>query len=283
MARCELRADIERELSASRAVVEGCLRRAKYSVYWPSMISELRHWSSSCEPCRLFEISHGKETLTRHEVPQRPWEKVAVDLFTLEEKDYLVTVDHYSAGLLRAGQTAPHRSRSFDQVTKGSFCKARQSLQTCKRKRSTIRCGRISEIHKGLGHQTHTNNTSSKANGKVEAVVKSAKRLLRKTAKGGDDLYLGRLAERHEYSITRHWEQSCPVTHEKEVEDSSSHNWKSAGEKEPAHKLWERSWEMCKKGKLATTIPLLMTYPHLGLWTGEFATFQIRSHLVQAG
>ena len=121
------------------------------------MNSELRHWISTCEPCRLFEISHGKETLTRHEVPQRPWEKVAVDLFTLDEKNYLVTVDYYSAGLLGAGQTAQHRSRSCDQETKGSFCKARQSLPTCKRKWSTIRCGRISEFQKCLGHQTHTN------------------------------------------------------------------------------------------------------------------------------
>ena len=38
---------------------------------------------------------------------------------------------------------------------------------------------------------------NSKANGKVEAVVKSARRLLRKTAKGGEDFYLGFLSERN--------------------------------------------------------------------------------------
>lgn len=80
----------------------------------PSMNPELRHWISTFEPCRLFEISHCKETVTRHKVPQRPWEKVAVDLFTLDEKDCLVTVDYYSAGLLGSGQTAQHRSRSCD-------------------------------------------------------------------------------------------------------------------------------------------------------------------------
>lgn len=91
-----LRAEIKNELHASHAGVEGCLRRARESVYWPSMNSELRHWISTCEPCRVFETSHGKETLMSHEVPQRPWEKVVVDLFSLDQKDYLVTVDYYS-------------------------------------------------------------------------------------------------------------------------------------------------------------------------------------------
>ena len=64
------------------------------SVYWPGMNAELRHWI--CEPCRLFEVSHGKKTPMSHEVPQRPWEKVAVELLTQDQKDYLVTGDYYS-------------------------------------------------------------------------------------------------------------------------------------------------------------------------------------------
>ena len=40
-----------------------------------------------------------------------------------------------------------------------------------------------------------TSPYNSKANSKVEAAVKSAKKLLCKTAKGGNDLYLGLLAE----------------------------------------------------------------------------------------
>lgn len=42
-----------------------------------------------------------------------------------------------------------------------------------------------------------TSPYNSKVNGKVEAAVKSAKTLLRKTAKGGDDFHLGLLAVRN--------------------------------------------------------------------------------------
>ena len=31
-----------------------------------------------------------------HEIPDRPWQKVGTDLFTVDNKQYLVTVDYYS-------------------------------------------------------------------------------------------------------------------------------------------------------------------------------------------
>ena len=30
-----------------------------------------------------------------HEIPNRPWEQVAVDLFELNKKEYMITVDYY--------------------------------------------------------------------------------------------------------------------------------------------------------------------------------------------
>lgn len=41
-------------------------------------------------------MTQAKETLMSHEVPSHPWEKIATDIFTLEDKDYLVTLDYYS-------------------------------------------------------------------------------------------------------------------------------------------------------------------------------------------
>ena len=37
-----------------------------------------------------------KETLRSHEVPNRPWAKVRVDIFTFNERNYLITVDYFS-------------------------------------------------------------------------------------------------------------------------------------------------------------------------------------------
>ena len=82
-----LRAEMKNDIHVSHACIERCLWRPRESVYWPGINAELRHWISTCEPCRLLEVSHGKETLMSHEVPERPWVKVAIDQFTQNQKD----------------------------------------------------------------------------------------------------------------------------------------------------------------------------------------------------
>ena len=43
-----LRAEIKKDIHVSNAGVEGCLRRARESDYWPGVNAELKHWSSTC-------------------------------------------------------------------------------------------------------------------------------------------------------------------------------------------------------------------------------------------
>uniref|UniRef100_A0A2C9LXE6 Integrase catalytic domain-containing protein n=1 Tax=Biomphalaria glabrata TaxID=6526 RepID=A0A2C9LXE6_BIOGL len=60
------------------------------------MTGDIKHYISTCEICQAFQPNQQKETLMNHEVPTHPWEKVLVDLFTLDGKDYLVCVYYYS-------------------------------------------------------------------------------------------------------------------------------------------------------------------------------------------
>ena len=49
----------------------------------------LKHYSRD-------DNSQTKDTLLSHDMPDRPWKKVGVDLFSYKEKDYLVTTDYKS-------------------------------------------------------------------------------------------------------------------------------------------------------------------------------------------
>ena len=60
------------------------------------MNNEVKEYVSRCDICLTYAPRQQKEPLLRHEVPDRPWAKVATDLFQLENKDYHLTVDYFS-------------------------------------------------------------------------------------------------------------------------------------------------------------------------------------------
>ena len=85
------------KIHSSHLGIEACLRRARECIYWPGMSAEMKQYISAYKTCReLDSVTHPKETLMPHEVPSRPWEKIGMDIFTLDGKDNLVTIDYYS-------------------------------------------------------------------------------------------------------------------------------------------------------------------------------------------
>ena len=170
-----LRTEIKKDIHVSHAGVEGCLRQARESIYWPGMNAELRHWISTCEPCRLFEVSHGKETLMSHEVQQRPWEKVAVDLLTHDQKYYLVTVDYYSA-FWELDRLRTTDSGAVVRELKAHFAGYGSPCQLVSDNGPQFVAVEFQKLTKewDIEHMV-TSHYNSKANGKVEAAVKSAK------------------------------------------------------------------------------------------------------------
>ena len=88
-----LRAILKDKIHSSHLGVEGCLRRAREAIYWPNMNSDLKDYISKCSICRTTFHSQQKERLKSHDVPDRSWAKVATDLYSFKEKDYLILVD----------------------------------------------------------------------------------------------------------------------------------------------------------------------------------------------
>lgn len=92
-----VRQKIRERLHGAHTGLQGCLGRAREVVYWPRMNGDLTDYISKCEICSTYQPAQGKEPLICHEVPDRPWEKIVLDIFTLENKDYLCTVNYYSS------------------------------------------------------------------------------------------------------------------------------------------------------------------------------------------
>ena len=92
-----LRQDLKRQLHHAHSGVVSTLSRARECIYWPGMSSEIKQVIETCDVCRAYDKRQPKETLISHEVPERPWAKVGVDLFSYRSRNYLICVDYYSS------------------------------------------------------------------------------------------------------------------------------------------------------------------------------------------
>ena len=56
-------------------------KRARQAVYWPKMSSDIEHLCSRCEICLSNRPANKKEPMFLREIPSRPYQMVASDLF----------------------------------------------------------------------------------------------------------------------------------------------------------------------------------------------------------
>ena len=84
-----------KRIHASHMGVESCLRKARDILFWPQMSYDKKNYFSLCEVCNELQPNLTKEPMMFHNIPERPCCKVAVDAFTLCNRDYFVIVDFF--------------------------------------------------------------------------------------------------------------------------------------------------------------------------------------------
>ena len=76
--------------------IEKSKQRARDALYWPKMGSEIQEKIARCSICQQHHKQNAKEPMTHSQLPSKPWEKVATDLFIWDKSEYLITVDYHS-------------------------------------------------------------------------------------------------------------------------------------------------------------------------------------------
>ena len=79
-----LRREMLNRIHYAHTGVVSSLSRARECMYWSGMSSEIQQFIEKCDVCRTFDKQQQKETLVPHEVPDRPWAKVVVDLLSFK-------------------------------------------------------------------------------------------------------------------------------------------------------------------------------------------------------
>ena len=76
--------------------VEATKRRARQTVWWPSINSDITSTVKACSPCQTLHPSQQQEPLVTEEAPELPFESVSADFFSTAGKSFLVYVDRLS-------------------------------------------------------------------------------------------------------------------------------------------------------------------------------------------
>ena len=73
-----------------------CRARAQDSVWWPRISADIHERVSSCRECLERQPSQKKEPLLPSTPPERPFQRVRVDICEVKGDCYLVSTDYYS-------------------------------------------------------------------------------------------------------------------------------------------------------------------------------------------
>ena len=188
-----MRSEMLKKIHASHIGIEGCLRRAREILFWPGMTAAIRDCISACGTCNSFRMEQPKQPLIPQEVPDRPWSKVAVDLFTLDKTEYIIMVDDYS-NFFELRVLSDTRASSIITSLKSQF--ARHGIPNTVRSDNGPQFS-ASDFKTFSKEWDFEHITSSpyyaRSNGKVENAVNTAKRILKKAKLDHKDPHLALL------------------------------------------------------------------------------------------
>jgi hypothetical protein len=192
----EARADILQRIHSSHIGVNGCIRRAKESVFYPGLTADIKKAVAACTICETFQMSIQKEPLMPHAAPSRPFEKVGVDIFTFDNLDYLLTVD-YLSGFFEVDRLPSKRVVDIVHCLKAHLARYGLPIYMYSDNSpfNSIEFRRFAEKY-DFKHITSSPHFPQ-SNGKVESAIKIAKRLMEKAREDKEDPHLALLALRN--------------------------------------------------------------------------------------
>lgn len=99
MGRCicipsELRQDILEHFHKGHLALTKCRERANSSVWWPDISLDMKNKIDVCTYCRENRRTQRKEPMKSTPLPDRPWQRVAINICENKGQMYLIVSDY---------------------------------------------------------------------------------------------------------------------------------------------------------------------------------------------
>ena len=180
-----LRRELLEKTHATHVGIEGCIRRARDTLYWPRMSTEIREYITKCDICMAHSKGQAREPMMQHDFMARPWSKVAADLCDLDGRTLLVVSDYYS-NYIEVARLSSTTSRAIIKELKAIF--ARFGIPDClvTDNGPQFSAAEFSVFAKTWMFEHRTSSPSyAQSNGKAENAVQTIKRLFTKCKASG--------------------------------------------------------------------------------------------------
>ena len=188
-----LRKELMAVTHASHIGIEGCIRRARDTLYWPRMATELKEYVSKCDVCLAHQSAPSKEPLLPHEMVARPWSKVAADLCELDGRTLLVITDYYS-NFIEVARIISVTSRSVIKEMKDVFARYGIPDVLVTDNGAQFASAEFAAFAETWSFEHCTSSPRyPQSNGKAEKAVQTVKRLFKKCKASGQSEYLALL------------------------------------------------------------------------------------------
>ena len=133
----------------------------------------------------------------RHEIAERPWEKIGTDLYTIDGNDYLIVVDYFS-NFWEIDHLIDTKATTVIRKLKCHFARQGVPELVISDNGPKVSCEQFTIFANQWGFEHRPGSPGhQQTNGKAEAAVKQARRLLRKAKETKGDLQLALFAMRN--------------------------------------------------------------------------------------
>ena len=175
---------------------EKTLRRARDVMFWPKISSEITEMVLSCPICLERRSSNPKEPLIPHKVPDYPWQNIASDIFTWDDKNFLITVDYYSK-YFEVQKLPSMKTSTIIAKLKTTFARNGIPMNFLSDNAPQFCSEEFTEFAKDWDFSLiKMSPKHSQSNGMVEKMVGICKRIFAEAKSAGKDPYLGILEYR---------------------------------------------------------------------------------------
>lgn len=188
-----MRKEMLKKVHIGHLGLEKCKLRAREIMFWPNLNLELKNLVSECQVCLANRKQNRNEELISHEIPSRPWTKVAMDLFYLYGKNYLLLVDYYSK-FVEVIELPFTTSDYVINCIKNTFIRHGIPETVVSDCGPQFNSGTFSIFSKSWGFE-HVKSSPHypQSNGQVERMVQTVKTIMKKSIESKEDYRLGLL------------------------------------------------------------------------------------------